>query len=203
MSTTQEPEVWPYILPLASFLAATALEGSVSPTWYPAAYALKLVLVVVCLWFSRRTLLDLLPLPSLTSIALAIVAGLLVTALWIGLDGLYPEIKALGQRTAFDPEPLKPVSRFFFLGVRMIGLVLVVPLIEELFYRSFLMRWIINGDISQVPIGKVTPLALAVTAGVFAASHPEWLPALLTGLIWGGLVARTKSVSTCVLSHAV
>ena len=202
MSTTQEPEVWPYILPLGSFLAVTALEGSVNASWYPAAYAVKLVVVLVSLWFARGTLRDLLPAPSWISIALAIAAGLLVTALWVGLDGHYPEFKALGQRTAFDPAPLKPLARGFFLVVRMIGLVLVVPLIEELFYRSFLMRWIINSDISQVPIGKVTPLALAVTTGVFTGSHPEWLPALLTSLIWGGLLAKTKSVSACVVSHA-
>ncbi len=85
----------------------------------------------------------------------------------------------------------------------MFGLVVVVPVIEELFYRSFLMRWLVDPDLARVPIGTVTPLGLAVTSIVFALSHPEWLPALLTGVVWGWLVGRTKSVSACVLSHAV
>ena len=202
MSTTQEPEVWPYILPLGTFLAITALEGSLNSSYYPAIYGLKLVLVVAALWVSRRILSDLWPVPSWKPAALSIAAGLLVAFLWVGLDGRYPEIKALGQRTAYDPERLNLVSRVYFITVRMIGLVVVVPLIEELFYRSFLMRWINNNDISRVPIGTVTPLALAVTTAVFAGSHPEWLPAILTSLIWGGLLAKTKSVSACVLSHA-
>ena len=90
-----------------------------------------------------------------------------------------------------------------FLAVRMFGLVVLVPLIEELFYRSFLMRWLIDPNYTRVPIGRVTPLGLAATTGVFAFSHPEWLPALLTGLAWGWLVGQTKSVSACVVSHAV
>ena len=75
-----------------------------------------------------------------------------------------------------------------FLAVRMLGLVVLVPLIEELFYRSFLMRWVVDPNYTRVPIGRVTPLGLAATTGVFAFSHPEWLPALLTGLAWGWLV---------------
>ena len=65
------------------------------------------------------------------------------------------------------------------------------------------MRWIINPDFLKVPIGRVTPLAAAVTSGVFAFSHPEWLPALITGLLWAWLLWQTKSLSACVLSHAV
>jgi CAAX prenyl protease-like protein len=64
------------------------------------------------------------------------------------------------------------------------------------------MRWLIDPVYPKVPIGKVTPLALAGTTAVFASSHPEWLPAILTGLAWGWLVGRTKSVSACVFSHA-
>jgi uncharacterized protein len=54
-----------------------------------------------------------------------------------------------------------------------------------------------------VPIGKVTPLAAAVTSVAFGLAHPEWLPGLITGLAWAWLVWRTKSLSACVVSHAV
>jgi CAAX prenyl protease-like protein len=80
-------------------------------------------------------------------------------------------------------------------------LVVLVPLIEELFWRSFLMRWIIDQEFTRVPVGKVTPLAAGVTAVLFASAHPEWLPALLTGLAWAWLLAWSKSLSACVVSH--
>ena len=82
-------------------------------------------------------------------------------------------------------------------------MVILVPLIEELFWRSFLIRWLVNPDFCKVPIGRVTPLAAGITSVVFAFSHPEWLPALLTGLLWAWLLWQTRSVSACVLSHAV
>ena len=207
-----EPPVWPYVVPLAGFLALTALEGYLptahgggpSPVWYPIGYALKVVAVSALLWHCRAILGDLRARPTAGGLALAVVIGLGVTAAWVGLDGRYPAIPMLGgTRTAFDPTVLPPAAMVGFLAVRMLGLVVLVPLIEELFYRSFLMRWVVDPDYPKVPIGRVTPLGLAATTGVFACSHPEWLPAILTGLAWGWLVGRTKSVSACVVSHAV
>ena len=201
---------WPYFLPLVGFLAFTALEdtvpkgpnGSPDPSWFVAAYALKMVVVSALLWFCRSTWRDLRPRPAAAVIALSVAVGLAVLVVWVGLDGHYPEFKFLGKRTAFDPTSMPIAPRSAFLVLRFFGLVVLVPLLEELFYRSFLMRWIVNPDFTKVPIGKVTPLGLGVTTLLFGASHPEWLPAMLTALAWGWLLARTKSVSACVLSHA-
>jgi CAAX prenyl protease-like protein len=210
-SHTEAPSVWPYVLPLAGFLAFTALEaylptapsGAPSSRWYPPAYTLKMVVVLGLLWYGRRIFRDLRPWPGVGGSFLAIGLGLSVTAVWVGLDGRYPEFQGLGKRAAFDPGALSLGSRLTFLAVRMFGLVVVVPLIEELFYRAFLMRWIIEPDFTKVPIGRLTVRNVVVTTTVFGLSHPEWLPAVLTGLAWAWLVGKTKSVSACVLSHAV
>jgi uncharacterized protein len=200
---TSEPPVWPYLLPLAGFLALTFLESYLpSPTWYPVGYAIKLGLVSILMWYCRESWRDLTR-PTLGAVALAVLVGLLVTLAWVGLDGHYPTFAFLGTRQSFDPNTLSPGMKVMFIVVRMIGLVVIVPLIEELFYRSFLMRWIVDPNYLKVPIGKVTPAGLAATTLVFASSHPEWLPAILTGLAWGWLVGQTKSVTACVISHAV
>lgn len=202
---------WPYLLPMLGFLVLTSLEGQIptapggapSPFWYPLGYAVKVALVSALLWHCRRIGRDLTPFPTPAALGLAVVVGLAVAAAWVGLDGRYPAIKMLGKRTAFDPAALGPVARVGFLAVRFFGLVVLVPLIEELFYRSFLMRWMIDPEITKVPIGQVTLAGLAATTAVFGFSHPEWLPAVLTGLAWGGLLWQTRSVSACVVSHAV
>lgn len=206
-------EVWPYVIPLAGFLAMTTLEGYLpageggapSAFWYPLGYTLKVVVVSGLLWGCRGIFEDLKPWPSWLGGVVAVGVGLGVTLVWVGLDGVYPDLSKLGlggKRTAFDPARLGAGARVAFLGVRLFGLVALVPLIEELFYRSFLMRWVIDQDFRRVAIGRVTPAAIAVTTAVFGLSHPEWLPAVLTGLAWGWLVWWTKSVSACVLSHA-
>lgn len=204
-------DVWPYLVPMLGFIVLTSLEGQLpttregapSPFWYPIGYALKVAVVSGMVWWSRSTWKDLKPWPSPAGWALSVVLGLLVIVAWVGLDGRYPEIPWLGKRIAFDPAALSPAARLGFVSVRLFGLVALVPLIEEMFYRSFVTRWMIDPDFTKVPIGKVTLAGLGVTTALFTFSHPEWLPALLTALAWAWLLHQTKSVSACVVSHAV
>jgi uncharacterized protein len=160
-------------------------------------------LVALVAWLYRSTWSDLRPIPSPGKLVLGAFVGLLVFVLWVGLEGRYPPLSFLGKRSAFDPAELGTAWKWAFITVRFLGLVLLVPLIEELFWRSFLIRWLIDPDFLKVPIGRVTPLAAGITSAVFALSHPEWLPALLTGLLWAWLLWQTRSLSACVLSHAV
>jgi uncharacterized protein len=205
------PDILPYVIPMFAYVTLSSLEGYLpqvdkqpSPQWYPIAYAAKVVVVAALAWWYRATWKDLRPFPSLGSLVLATLTGALVFGLWIGLDGLYPSIPFMkGERAAFDPSHLSTASRWAFIAVRMLGLVVLVPLIEELFWRSFLVRWLIDQDFTRVPIGRVTPLAAVVTSVLFALAHPEWLPALLTGLLWAWLLHQTKSLGACVASHAV
>jgi hypothetical protein len=199
-----------YVGPMALFLVLTTLEGALprrAPTsfshWYPAAYAAKIVVVAVSAWFCRPAWRDLRPRLRFPQIALAAILGLAVAAVWIGLDGHYPALPLAGKRSAFDPRTLAQPARALFLTVRLFGLVILVPLIEELFWRSFLIRWIQQPDFRRVPIGQVTWLAALVTSVLFALAHPEWLPALLTGLAWAWLLRATRSVTACAISHAV
>lgn len=204
----------PYVAPFATFLALTALEGQVLGNRtssnevayshnYLWIYAIKMIAVSVVAFLCRDAARDLLPLPKPVQFGAAVILGLVVAALWVGLDPYYPRFDILGKRTAFDPAPLKGSARIGFYLVRLYGLVLVVPLIEELFWRSFLMRWVIDQDFKKVPIGRVTITAAAVTSVLFALEHPEWLPGLLTGLLWAGLLAWSRSVSACWISHLV
>lgn len=208
---------WPYVLPMLAFLLMTSAEGylptaadgGIHPTWYPLAYAAKVLIVTVLAIAARAAWIDLRPWPSAFASALAVGIGLLVTVGWVALQQLdYPKFGASGTRIAFDPYVLSPAARAAFLAIRLFGLVLLVPLVEELFWRSFVLRMVVgtevNADFFAIPIGRVTPIAAVVTAALFASAHPEeWLPAVLTGLAWAWLLWKTKSLSACVLSHAV
>jgi CAAX prenyl protease-like protein len=167
------------------------------------AYTVKVVIVCAAAWMSRSAWKDLRPWPRGWVTVLALALGLLVTGLWVALDAYYPHLpSSLGKRVGFDPTPLPPVAAAVFVCIRMFGLALLVPLVEELFWRSFLIRWLIDQDFQRVPIGRVTPLSAGISSLLFAAVHPEWLPALLTGLLWAYLLWQAKSVSACVISHA-
>src|SRR5437763_1052063 len=202
--------ILPYVIPMFGYLVLTTLEGYLphgadgrpSPVWYPLAYTAKVVVVAGLMWACRSTWRDLSPLPGLGGLALAVAVGLLVIVAWVGLDGYYPKFAITGTRSAFDPNVLPNAEKWAFVAVRLFGLVALVPVFEELFWRSFLIRWLIADDFTRVPIGRVTPLSAVVSSVMFGLVHPEWLPGVLTGFAWAWLLGRTRSLAACVVSHA-
>lgn len=216
MSTEPKREVaslWtfaPYVTPMLAYVLLSQAEAYIpedrQETWYPIAYAIKAAIVaLIMVTVGRSAWKDLKKTPAIGGWIAAVALGLIVTGVWVGIDGRYPSLPFLGgSREGYDPAVLEPWARWSFIAVRMIGLVILVPVFEELFWRSFLMRVVIDpDDFRTVPIGVVTPVAVVVTSLGFMLVHPEWLPALLTGFAWAGLLALTRSVSACVVSHAV
>jgi hypothetical protein len=202
-------DIIPYVVPMFAYVGLGALEsylpsvdGHPSAFWYPLAYAARVMIVAILAWHFRATWSDLRPWPGVGHVVLAIVVGMVVWALWVGLDGRYPALPFLGTRIGFNVNALDPGPRWAFIGVRTLGLVGLVPLIEELFWRSFLIRWLIDPDFQKIPIGRVTPMAAAVVSVAFGLEHPEWLPAVLTGAIWVWLLWQTRSLTACLISHA-
>ncbi len=199
----------PYVAPMLTYLLLTQLESFIPEdrelSLYPIAYTIKIVMTLGVMIACRSAWRDLRALPSLTGYLAAIALGAVVTLIWVGLDQRYPPIPLLGgSRTAFELDELGTTSKWLFIAVRMLGLVILVPVFEELFWRSFLMRLVTNlDDFQKVPIGKVTLASAAITSIGFMVAHPEWLPALITGFAWAGLLAWTRSITACVISHFV
>ena len=210
MTASSPTKSWPawllYVAPMAAFSLVFSLQDQFAtegqPTRQAIFYMAAISVVALVAWLCRETWVDLRPWPTWPQIALSILVGVLVIVAWVGLDPYYWHPSFLGKRTSLDPGTItNPGVRLAYLLFRAFGLVLVVPLMEELFWRSFLMRWIIDSEFEKVPVGKVTLLAAGITSAMFALAHPEWLPAVLTGLAWAGLLAYTGKLSTCWISH--
>ena len=87
----------PYLVPMFAYVGLGTIEsylpsvqGQPSPFWYPLAYSLKALIVAILAWYFRATWSDFRPWPKRSSICAAVLLGLVVVALWVGLDGLYP-----------------------------------------------------------------------------------------------------------------
>jgi len=93
---------------------------------------------------------------------------------------------------------------YVFLASRILGSALVVPVIEELFWRGWLMRWLIRTDFLAVPLGSYLPGAFWITAILFASEHgPYWDVGLAAGVLYNWWMIRTRSLADCILAHAV
>lgn len=148
----------------------------------------------------------------------AVVVGVGVCAMWVGLDGYYPKVSELsvklGMSKAMVPAgvlPWNPHLQFgdgaalawFFIAVRILGSSLVVPALEEVFFRSFLYRYFAKADFQTVLLGTFSARPFFMTAAVFAFEHEEWLPGLLCGFAYQGLVIWKKRLGDAIAAHAI
>jgi len=195
------------IAPFALFMALLALRGlagdgawGFDARWI---YAVSVLGVAVLLVFFRREFGELArPLwPDLRELALAGTAGVAVFVLWIHLD--LPWMR-LGEATAgFRPVDVRGELVWPLVAVRWMGAALVVPLMEELFWRSFLMRWIDSARFQTVPPQRVSLRALLLSSFVFMLAHTLWLAAIIAALAYAWLYIRTGKLWVAVLAHAV
>ena len=92
---------------------------------------------------------------------------------------------------------------WFFITVRILGSALVVPPIEEIFYRSFLYRYIGQSDFQSIPLNHFNWRALAAVSIFFGFSHREWLAGMLCGLAYQWLVVRKNRLGDAMTAHAI
>lgn len=164
-----------------------------------------LILAAICIfWWPRE--ISLIPKRPLLSVGV----GAAVFLIWIGPDLLIHGYRGLalfsngivGRVHSSLPAPALKSS--WVLSWRTIRAALIVPPIEELFWRGWLMRWLIDRDFERVPIGAYAAGAFWTTAILFASEHgPYWDVGLVAGIIYNFWVIRTKSITDCVLAHGV
>ena len=130
--------------------------------------------------------------------------AVLVFAIWVApQEGLGFE----PRRNGFDPAFFGTAGPLALahVALRWTRLVVVVPLLEEIFWRGFLLRYLINQDFTHVPFGKFQWSAFGTVALLFALAHwgPDFWPALITGALYNAVAHRTRQLSSCVLAHAL
>ena len=189
------------VAPFAIFLILTqmqSLPGGNAAYWM---YAAKTALGACMVWAVYPLIAEMRWKFSWEGLA----AGILVFALWVGLDPLYPKMG--GSPTKFwnpnDAFGEGSALALFFIAVRILGSTLVVPPLEEVFYRSFIYRYLVNPDFQSVPLNLVKWGPLLITAAVFGATHYQWLAGILCGLIYHGLVLRKNRLGDAMFAHAV
>jgi len=141
--------------------------------------------------------------PASPQVLQSALLGLAAIVLWIALDPWMPRTGARDNTfpfaTAFE---LGMVPGILSIAFRMFGAVVVVPVVEELFWRGFLMRTIIKPEFEEVPLGTFQPLSFYVTTVAFALVHVEFGSATLFALIAGWWFCRTKSIRAVMILHA-
>lgn len=203
-----------FIAPMAVFLLATSLETSWRAA-YPLVYTVKLLLVGAVIWHFRAHYREVFA-PGPRGLGLAVGAGVAGIAIWLGLlqldeatgfSATYLSWLPAGDRTGFDPftEIHATWAIYLFLVARFCGLVLMVPFIEEIFWRGFLLRFLTNERFETVAWGVCGARAFLLVCLVFALTHTrtEFLAAFTWCALANAVYCRTGNLLACMVTHAV
>jgi CAAX prenyl protease-like protein len=195
----------PRLLPFATYIAfivlADVLErfGTHASTlrWL---YPIKITLILAMLLAWRRHYQELQTAPSRASVLAATGVGAVVFLLWIVLDA---EWMKMGAPNTFDPAAGSASIDWRLVAVRAAGAALVVPLMEELFWRSFLLRWLHQRDFLSLRPARAGLRAATVSILLFGIEHSLWLAGIVAGIAYTLLYMRSETLWTPILGHAV
>jgi CAAX prenyl protease-like protein len=147
----------------------------------------------------------------------AVAVGVGVLVMWVGIDSLYPKLSELSIKLGLSKAPVTPALpwnpnlqfgdgaplAWFFIVARILGASLVVPVLEEVFFRSFLYRYIAKPDFQSVSLGLFAWTPFLLTAAIFGLEHEEWLAGILCGFAYQGLVVWKKRLGDAIVAHGI
>jgi CAAX prenyl protease-like protein len=194
---------WPYLAPYAALLVIGEATARAAPDALLAGLLAKALIPGALLaWFAARGRL-----PELRGYRPSpgdVLAGLVIAALWVVPYLVFP---SLPRGEAFDPEAAGEARRSLVLGLRVVGFAAVTPFVEELFVRSFLLRFgetFERGDFRSEPIGRFAWRGFLASVLWFTFSHAawEWGVALAAGIAFNAWLYARRHLGACVVAHA-
>jgi len=146
----------------------------------------------------------------------ATLAGLVVLAIWIlpesdwlsGFESFQRFYQTVGllmpweltipsESTPYAPEQVG----WGFAITRLLGSAIVIAVIEEFFWRSWMTRWLNKENFLEVDPGAVSTKSILIASLLFATAHTRWIAALLCGLIWGFYYRKTRDIWAVCYAH--
>jgi CAAX prenyl protease-like protein len=196
---------WARILPFAAYiffivlgdlLERAGLSRSELRWLYPVQAGTVAVLLAV---FWRRYHELHVPLPTPAQLITALAVGVLVLVLWINLDAPWMTV---GSSPGYDPRSDGDMN-WLLVAIRILGAALVVPVMEELFWRSFVMRWADAADFEALEPARVGIKGFLISSVLFGFEHNLWLAGIVAGVAYALLYMRHRNLWSAVLAHAV
>jgi exosortase E/protease (VPEID-CTERM system) len=183
-----------YVMPLMVLVLTMMITGAFAEDvdWL---YPVRVLTAMATLWYFRSELGRL----TWSSHWLAVLIGGLVFVLWLALEppgttGPSPLGRGLRE--------MPGTTALAWIAARVIGSVLIVPLVEELALRGYLMRRIDRPDFENLDYRQVSWRGIAVTSLAFGLMHERWLAGTIAGVFYAYAVCRSGRLSDAVVAHA-
>jgi len=196
------------VIPFAAFISFIVLESiagewlrskGLDTRWLYAARAITVGFLLLAFWRHYTELHDHVGIIG-RSVVIASVTGIVVFILWINLDLSWATV---GQPSTFDPTLRHGGLDWLLVFFRLLGLTIIVPIMEELFWRSYLLRRIDAHDFLARDPAKISIYAITICAALFASEHHQWFAGLIAGLAYTLVYRCGRNLWLPIISHTV
>ena len=185
-----------YVAPLLAALVAALVTSIWSDDALDRWYVARVLAAVAVLWLVRRDL----PQPAFGLSWFPVVAGAVLAATWIAL---VPVDAAESARFLSALQGLGAAERWGWIAVRLFGSCLLIPVVEELAFRGFLLRWLVSPEFERAPPRAATWSAVLLSSLAFGALHDHWVLGTLGGLVFALAWIRRGRLADAILAHAL
>ena len=185
-----------YVAPLLAALVTALVTSIWSDDTLDRWYVLRLLAASGMLWLVRRDLAR----PSISPSWFPVVAAAITCATWIALVPMDP---AARDHLVAEIHGLGAAERWAWIVMRAAGSCLVLPVVEELAFRGFLLRWLVSPEFERVPPRAWTWSALLLSSLAFGALHGHWVLGTFAGLAFAVVLVRRGRLADAILAHAL
>jgi exosortase E/protease (VPEID-CTERM system) len=188
-----------YLVPFLAIVAIQMLAGATSTgtSSFDLLYPMRVVATAAALVWFRRTYGDI----RWTCSWEAIAIGVTVFVLWMALEPTPDPAKEAAFAASLAALP--PAAMIAWLALRVVGAVVTVPIAEELAFRGYLHRRLIDADFERVPMARFTMVAFVVSSVLFGVMHGRWLAGTLAGMAYALLLYRRGELGDAIAAHAL
>jgi exosortase E/protease (VPEID-CTERM system) len=179
----------PLLVMMATMVVTSALSSGVD--WL---YPSRVITTGVALWSFRKVYRPITWTWSWQALAL----GLAVFGVWMLLESAaHPGPSALSDGLAQLPGGFAAI----WLGFRVLGSVITVPLAEELAFRGYVLHKLVAQDFETVPPGQFTWFACLLSSILFGLLHGRWLAGTLAGIGYALALRQRGQLADAIVAH--
>lgn len=191
VASRADPLVAALVVPCL-LLLATVMVSSAASDGFDALYPLRPMVVALALWHYRKVYRQW----SWDTSWWPLAVGFLVFLVWVALEPAEGD-RSLGTALSALPDGQRQV----WLAARVFGSVMLVPLVEELAFRGYLLRRLAGSALDGSDALRFTWSSFLVSSLAFGFLHGRWLAGTLAGMAFAFVLQRRNRLGDAVLAH--
>jgi exosortase E/protease (VPEID-CTERM system) len=194
--SAESPATGAYLVPFLAILSASFVSKAASG-YFEWLYPLRFLAAAIAIWCYRHEWKKI----NWRFGWLAPITGAAVFLVWL-IPSFWThsaETGPLGSSLA----ALSPVARWSWIVFRVAAAVITVPIAEELAFRGYLARRLVNREFDTIPFSAVTVLSICLSSVAFGLMHGhQWIVGVFAGLAYAIVMKWKGRLGDAIVAHA-